>query len=362
MNANSDKISVLLVDDSSIIRSALRRILHKDESIDIVGCCSDGESAITQAKVHQPDVIILDVEMPIMDGLTALPQILEVSPKSKVVMFSTLTSKGAEASMKAFSLGAVECLEKPSAQDKTQYVDKGEDFATKLLRLIHSLAPTAEHDVASKIITDTPIGKPNINASPHNFQGPPSIIAIGSSTGGPNALFEVCKHLKDVNMPIVITQHMPATFTKILAKHLHEKTGIAAFEGEDGMPLENNAIYVAPGGYHMIFSRNDSDQTVIRLNDGPRINFCKPAIDPMFESLIPIYNNKILAVILTGMGSDGLNGSAKVIENKGYLIAQDRATCTVWGMPRAVEEAGLCHTVLPVHNIGPHIHTMAKGK
>ena len=161
-------------------------------------------------------------------------------------------------------------------------------------------------------------------------------------------------------MPIVITQHMPATFTKILAKHLREKTGVAAFEGEEGMPLENNAIYVAPGGYHMIFSRNDSDQTVISLNDGPRINFCKPAIDPMFESLIPIYNNKILAVILTGMGSDGLNGSAKVIENQGYLLAQDRATCTVWGMPRAVEEAGLCHAILPIHEIGPHIHTIAK--
>lgn len=353
----------MLVDDSAVIRGALARIIESDPSITIVASVSNGEMAITSAGKYKPHVVIMDVEMPVMDGITALPEILKVSRDSKVIMFSTLTEKGADITLKAMSLGAVECFAKPSS---TQAVGQGSDFQRRILSLIKSLTPENIRRPYQEPGKDLPPpapfrpkepGKPQpytLRATPPSYRGKPAAIAIGSSTGGPQALFTVLPHCKGYDGPIVITQHMPATFTKILAEHLGQQTGIPSKEGEEGEILQGGHIYVAPGGKHMVLEK-DGNGVKIRLDDGPPVNFCKPAVDPMMESLIKIYGNKVLGVILTGMGSDGIGGGRALAEVGGMLIAQDEASSVVWGMPGAVATAGLCSEVLPVDEIGPRL-------
>ncbi len=350
------QIHVMLVDDSAVIRGALTRVLEHDDEIKVTSSQINGEAAIKSAELLKPDVVILDIEMPVMDGLTALPKILEASPNSKVIMFSTLTAKGADVTMKALTLGAVECILKP---DSTQSVGPGSEFQTQITGMIKGLVPpekrrldnTAKKPVYLASTTDNSFG---LHDDRYSYQGKPSIIAVGSSTGGPNALFNVLKSFKDFDVPIIITQHMPATFTKILAQHINLHTGIDAVEGEEGMALENGKIYVAPGGKHMIF-KSEAGKTVITLSDGEQVNFCKPAVDVMFDSALEIYGKKMLGVILTGMGADGLNGCKNLVEFGGRIIAQDEETSTVWGMPGAVAKAGICSKVLPLDEIGPWV-------
>ncbi|MGH1375647.1 MAG: protein-glutamate methylesterase/protein-glutamine glutaminase [Alphaproteobacteria bacterium] len=367
---NSDKISVALVDDSSVIRGVLSRILEADPKIEIVASVADGKMGVTIAGSKKPDILILDVEMPVMDGLTALPQILKNSPKTKVIMFSSLTAKGADTTLKAFSAGAVECLVKPTSAQGT---GPGSEFQKVLLNLVKTLggvspsqpAPRAQAiptaaTPASPAVTPakTVIGRDSSKVvllnDPMAYRGKPKIIAIGSSTGGPQALFKVIKNIGIIDIPIVITQHMPATFTKILAEHITQHTNVPAHEGEDGMLVEAGNVYVAPGGKHMLFEQSGG-QLRIKLDDGPAENFCKPAVDPMMRSLVDIYQDKILCVILTGMGQDGLLGAQALVEKKGRVIAQDEESSVIWGMPGAVAVQGLCHAVLPVDDVGKWI-------
>lgn len=348
-----NKISVVLVDDSSVIRGALSRILDSDPNIEIVSSVANGEQAITMARSKKPDILILDVEMPVMDGLTALPKIIETSPETKVIMCSSLTAKGADTTIKAMALGAVECIVKPSSAQET---GPNSPFQTQLLHLVKTLGG---HDVSKSISSDgttkTEQIKINSNFSLRDdtmaYKGKPSILAIGSSTGGPQALFKVIKDLDAIDVPIVITQHMPATFTKILATHIQQQSGIETHEGADGMLVENGKIYVAPGGKHMLFHR-DGTSLKIKLDDGPQENFCKPAVDPMMRSLVNLFGSKVMCVILTGMGQDGLLGARGLVEKGGRVIAQDEKTSVVWGMPGAVASDGLCSAVLPLEGIG----------
>lgn len=350
---SGNTISVMLVDDSSVIRGALTKLMDDDPSISIVASVPNGELAITSARSKKPDIVILDIEMPVMDGITALPLILEASPDSKVIMFSTLTEKGAAITMKALSLGAIECITKPAAGE----AQKGGEFQTKLLNIIQNLCQEN-----AQVTNSNATPKTNVVRKPTQSEfKKPEIVAIGSSTGGPQALFEVLSHCSGLSVPIVITQHMPATFTKILAQHIEQKTGIRASEGEDGMVLKAGSIYVAPGGFHMLFEKDKSDDVVIKLDNGPLINYCKPAVDPMFESLMKIYEQAMLAVILTGMGSDGLKSCQSLVESGGRVIAQDEKTSVVWGMPGAVTQAGLCSAILPLNDIGPYIKKAVHG-
>lgn len=368
MSFPSDKITVMLADDSSVIRNVISTILKSDPNIEIVASVSNGENAITMAKSKQPNIVILDVEMPVMDGLTALPEILKCAPNTKVVMCSSLTARGADTTMKAMALGAVECLVKPTSSEV-----RGEDstFKTTLLNIVRSLAPQGASssarpsspslsNMASASSSASPSATlfgPNANRSytlksdVGLYKGKPSIIAIGSSTGGPKALFNVVKDIGRLDVPIVITQHMPATFTKILAEHVTQQTGLPAFEGAEGMVIEPGKAYIAPGGRHMLFEQRGS-QLIIKLDDGPQENFCKPAVDPMMRSLVEIYGQKILCVILTGMGHDGLKGCEMLAHCGGRIIAQDAETSVVWGMPGAVAMASICSAVLPVSEIG----------
>ncbi|MCB1650765.1 MAG: chemotaxis-specific protein-glutamate methyltransferase CheB [Alphaproteobacteria bacterium] len=354
----------MLVDDSAIIRGAIARILKEDPVIHIIDSVSNGQLGVDAAKKHQPHVVILDVEMPIMDGITALPKILEVSPQSKVIMFSTLTEKGAAISIKALSLGAVECMPKPSS---TQVEGGTANFQDRILNLVKSLVPESKR-VATGTAAGAPAPSPapkapasfSLRKDPMAYTGKPALVAIGSSTGGPQALFNVLKHFSGFDVPIILTQHMPATFTKILAEHIHQQTGLTSTEGGEGMRLEKGKVHVAPGGYHMLLKRDGVD-TVITLNDGPAENFCKPAVDPMFRSAIDIYGKRVLGLILTGMGHDGLGGGKALVEASGRLIAQDEKTSVVWGMPGAVAMAGICSEVLPLDDIGPWVRKAVLG-
>ncbi len=367
-NANNE-IHVMLVDDSAVIRGALTRLLESSPDIKVTKSVPDGSLAIKAAEHTKPDIVILDIEMPVMDGLTALPKILEASPQSKVIMFSSLTEKGASVTLEALKLGAVECLVKPSS---AQDVGEGSPFQTQLTSLIKNLIPANKRHTSQA--PATPIAQENAQKPKSllsgsfqlyndnlSFKGKPKIVAIGSSTGGPQALFNVLKHCKDFDVPIVITQHMPATFTRILAEHIEQQTGIKAQEGQTGMKVEAGQIYVAPGGFHMLFTWDDTHLTV-KLDEGAPVNFCKPAVDTMMDSLIKIYGQKILGVILTGMGHDGAESCKRLVAEKGRVIAQDEETSVVWGMPGATAQANICSAVLPINDIGPWIRTAVIGK
>lgn len=348
--ASPDNITIMLVDDSAVIRGALANLLSENPAIKIVASVSNGEIAVQAAAQFKPDIIILDVEMPIMDGMTALPLIRATSPTSKIVMFSAMTDKGADITIKALALGAVECLVKPTAGRAI----KGGEFHIYILNLINNLKPNAAKNIS---VHPSPFNTGAIRRQASTQR--PEIIAIGSSTGGPQALFEVLKECGSLPIPIVITQHMPPKFTKILAEHITKQCGLDAMEAENGMPLQNGKAYIAKGGYHMVFDKHSDNRVTIRLDDGAPINYCKPAVDPMLDSLIEIYNDKILSIILTGMGHDGLSGCQKLAKLGGNIIAQDEKTSVVWGMPGAVARAGICSLVLPLPEIGGTIKRIA---
>lgn len=352
------KISVVIVDDSSVIRRVLKRMVDGYDNIEVVGTAGDGRSAVEEAQNKKPDIMLLDVEMPVQDGLSALPQILKASPNTKVIMCSSLTAKGAETTIKAMSLGAVECVLKPRTAEDTE---PNSHFQKSLLRLIsHLTRPgrvAAERHAPSAPGQDRSIGRSgergafSLVETHAAYAGRPAIVAIGSSTGGPQALFKVLKQVGRLPVPIVITQHMPATFTKILAQHIAQQTGLSAFEGEDGMRVENGMVYVAPGGKHMVF-RKDGMALKIALNDGPPENFCKPAVDPMLRSLLDLYDKRVLSVILTGMGQDGMAGAQALHKAGGRIMAQDEESSVVWGMPGAVAMAGICTHVTTPERLG----------
>lgn len=365
-NTSSDKIKIMLVDNSAVIRGLIARILSKDPDVEIVGSVANGQSAISTIKSADPDIIILDIEMPVMDGITALPLLLREKPDTKILMCSTLSHKGASISLKALSLGATDCITKPTSSGDISGSSGSDAFQDNLLRLIRSLCGKPMKSAEIQSATSTVNGQkifpaPQASGDDYklkddtfSYKGKPSILAIGSSTGGPQALFKVIKNFKNFTVPIVITQHMPKTFTAILAKHIQDNCGVPCWEGQEGMAVESGQAYVAPGGYHMTFKK-DNGITSIVLNEGPAENYCKPSVDPMMRSLIDLYGNRILGVMLTGMGHDGLSSFSALAEKGGRIIAQDKQTSTVWGMPRAVAMAGICSAVKPLDQIGPWV-------
>lgn len=360
---------VMVVDDSAVIRGMITRIVESDPYIKVVASAQNGEIAIKYYGEFKPDVVIMDIEMPVMDGITALGHMIKTYPEAKVIMCSTLTLDNAEISLKAMSIGAVDYIPKPTS---TTDINKSSDFHNSLVQLIRSFGKPLPPEIEAKINRDT--AKPvSSSKTGSGFVLPPSgakfalrpappagwkprILAVGSSTGGPQALFEFLKPLKGIkNIPIVITQHMPPTFTALLAQHITTNTGIPCVEATDGMPLLPGRAHLAKGGLHMLLKKSESGAPMLALDDGPAENFCKPAVDPMLRSLIPYYARDILTVILTGMGSDGMLGAQEVINAGGHVAAQDQATSVVWGMPGAAAMAGLCYNVLPIKDLGTHI-------
>ncbi|MEQ9642721.1 MAG: chemotaxis response regulator protein-glutamate methylesterase [Alphaproteobacteria bacterium] len=374
--AKADAIRVLVVDDSAVIRGLVCRWLEEDGEITVVARASNGEVALRQAREHHPDVVVLDIEMPVMDGMTALKKMLADDAGLKVLMSSTLTQRNAEISMQALSAGAADYVAKPSA---TVEMTGTMDFRRELIGKVKALAaasrmrPRGSGSTTAKSAGGrAPVsvarrpegglyGKSPISLRRWNRMLSPKVIAIGSSTGGPQALMELVKVMAGkVKQPIVITQHMPPTFTKILAEHLRRIHGEGCAEAQDGEILKGGHIYLAPGDFHLTVQVRGG-QPKIALEKGPPENFCRPAVDPMFRSLAKAYGGAVLGVVLTGMGHDGLSGGQAIVAAGGAIVAQDEASSVVWGMPGAVATGGLCSAVLPLREIGPTICRLANG-
>lgn len=342
--------SVLIIDDSAVVRGLVSRWIEADSRLQVAATCADGEVGVRKAADLQPDIVVLDIEMPRMDGLTALPQILKACPKAKVVMASTLTLKGGEITMRALSLGAADYAPKPEAGRVAGAEAYRKELLDKLVALSPRSAGVAPRPAAVRPATPRPVAPAR----------KPSLIAIGSSTGGPQALREVIAALpRDTHVPIVITQHMPKLFTAILAEHL-SKLGMPAAEAKEGEPLRPGRIYLAPGDFHMTL-RSANGVISTHIDQSPPVNFCRPAVDPLFNSCAKVAGNGVLAVVLTGMGHDGRDGARTIREAGGQVIAQDQASSVVWGMPGAVAEAGLADQILSLKDIGPELSRRLKG-
>jgi two-component system, chemotaxis family, protein-glutamate methylesterase/glutaminase len=341
---------VLLCDDSAAIRSFYRRALESDPGIAVVASVGNGQAAINALAQNEVDVVVLDIEMPVMDGLTALPRLLAAQPGLKVLVVSGLTPRGADISYKALVAGAAECVLKPGTADPSAASEFQRDLVTK----VRALADARRSKIGKAVPFPKPDAKALKLAPLRAAPAPVRAIAIASSTGGPSALLQLIPTLKDgPKQPIFITQHMPPRFTTSLAEHLSRVAGRPAAEALDGETVTDGRIYVAPGDWHMLVEASRPPK--LHLVQSPPVNFCRPSADPMLHSLTTVYGGGLLCVVLTGMGSDGLAGAGEVVAAGGTVIAQDQATSVVWGMPGAVANAGLCSAILPLDAIGAFI-------
>ncbi len=361
-------IDVMIVDDSAVVRGLVARILDSEPTVRVVASVANGEVAVDRLRTTAIDIVILDIEMPVMDGLTALPKLLAIDPRLKVIMASTLTTRNAEISLKCLDDGAVDYIPKPSTVRDVGGIAGGSDaFRRELLEKIIAHGTQRHRQPAARSETARApmpaaglVGRAETTAPPRaiSLRQPspvrPLVLAIGCSTGGPQALKALLSGLVTVQMtlPILITQHMPPRFTAILADHIRQQTGRDSTEAVDGEALLAGRIYVAPGDRHLRVLRHEG-RHILRLGDDPPQNFCRPAVDPMFHSLAQVFGPRVLAVVLTGMGSDGRKGAQAIVDAGGTVVAQDEASSVVWGMPGAVAMAGLCSAVEPITRLVP---------
>jgi two-component system chemotaxis response regulator CheB len=363
-----DTIRVMVVDDAIVVRGMLARWIKAEPGLEFVASLRNGREAIEQLERADPDVVILDIEMPDIDGITALPRLMAKRRDLVVIMASTLTRRNAEISLRALALGAADYIPKPETSGE---ITASSSFRRQLIDKIHALGSRRKRS-APQARAPHPAAPAELQhvASPEIAPGPdhaaiklrpfpatmPRVLLVGSSTGGPQALIAVIARLNGVIdvAPVLIVQHMPPTFTTILAEHLARASGRVVREAVAGEPVRAGQIYVAPGGRHMRTLRRDGIASVA-LDDGPPVNFCKPAVNHLFSSAAEVWGPRVLAVVLTGMGSDGARGAADIVAAGGGVIAQDEATSVVWGMPGSVVHAGLCSAVLPLDQIAPKI-------
>ncbi|WP_145174793.1 chemotaxis response regulator protein-glutamate methylesterase [Gimesia aquarii] len=337
-------IKVLLVDDSAVIRGLMTQAVNSDRDIEVVGTAMHGQTALTWLGKNQADVIVLDVEMPVMDGIACLKQLKQDYPDIPVIMASALTREGAEVTLQALDLGAAGCIQKPVATNASEAI---EQVARSLIPLIKALAGSNQTSQLRDISHSTKVAEQPIKT--------PMVLVIGSSTGGPNALKSVLSAIPaSFSLPILIAQHMPPLFTKTLAEHIERETKRPTAEAVDGELIERGRIYIAPGDFHMVVDKQD-DRMVIRLNQDAPEHFCRPSVNPLYASAAKWYGSSVLAVMLTGMGDDGIEGAQSISERQGYIIVQDEQSSVVWGMPGAIANAGIANQVLPLRNIAPEL-------
>jgi len=364
----------MIVDDAVVVRGLVSRWVE-EEGFQVVASLRTGRDAVNQIERVNPDVVVLDVEMPELDGISALPLLLEKKRDLVVIMASTVTRRNAEISLRALALGAADYVPKP---ETNRGVTTSLEFRRELIDKIRHLggrrrgyaAPVARAPggVASPRPAGAPIERPPLGQAVPIKLRPfspvmPRALLIGSSTGGPQALNAVIARIGAVvdSVPVLITQHMPPMFTTILAEHLARSAERPAREAVDGEAVLPATIYVAPGGRHMRVAQRDG-AVVIALDEGPLVNFCRPAVDPLFASAAEVYGCAALAVILTGMGTDGARGASDIAAAGGSVIAQDEATSIVWGMPGSAAHAGVCSAVLPLDDIAPKLMRIFAGE
>src|ERR1700736_3283456 len=375
ISTRQEPLRVMVVDDSVVIRGLISRWIEAEPDMVVATTLRTGLDAVNQLERVNPDVAVLDIEMPELDGISALPLLLAKKRNLIIIMASTLTRRNAEISFKALSLGASDYIPKP---ESTREPAAAETFRHDLIQKIRHLGAKVRRAVPASpspplapaldrpreplpLPPLAPVAQPQLMRRAFSMQAPRALL-IGSSTGGPQALMTLVTELGPVidRFPVLITQHMPPTFTTILAEHLARSSRRPAHEGVDGEIVKPGHIYLAPGGRHMRVVRRGSD-AAIALDDGPPVNFCKPAVDPLFTSAINVWQGGVLAVVLTGMGSDGMRGGEEIVAAGGRVIAQDEASSVVWGMPGAAAHAGICAAILPLNQIAPKLVRVFSG-
>ncbi|MBN8563242.1 MAG: chemotaxis response regulator protein-glutamate methylesterase [Leptolyngbya sp. UWPOB_LEPTO1] len=341
------KIRVLIVDDAVMVRSRLSKILATDPHIEVVGVAATGRIALAKLPQLKPDVIILDIEMPDLNGLQTLSHIRNLDPKLPVIMFSAMTLKGASITLDALALGASDYVTKPdhmlNTGDVTQYLEATLIPKIKVLSRRESTKPS----IASSL--------PAVSTTSTRTNALAEVVAIGVSTGGPNALARILSTLPaDFPVPILIVQHMPPMFTKLLAERLTAKCPLSVREATMGACLNPGTIWIAPGDYHLSVQHTRSGVQLV-LDQTPPRNSCRPSVDVLFASVAETYGDRALGVVLTGMGQDGLQGCYKIRASHGQILAQDEASSVVWGMPKFVVNAGLADAVFAIDDMMPEI-------
>jgi len=363
------KIRVLVVDDSVVVRKMVSEVLSEDPAILVVGSAANGKIGLSKIPQVNPDLVTLDIEMPEMDGLATLAGIRKTWPRLPVIMFSTLTRRGAAATLDALALGANDYVTKPEGAENTAAAAQllRRELIPRIKALCHrtTLLPAAGHSavaaaMAAMAATATAAAAARAPAGVRPPSKAVEIVTIGVSTGGPNALAAVMPSLPaDFPVPIVIVQHMPPMFTRLLAERLASQSSVRVVEATEGAVLEPGLALVAPGDHHMLLRRDVRGVSVV-LNQDPPENSCRPAVDVLFRSVAQVYGASALAVVLTGMGQDGLHGCSRIREAGGQILVQDEATSVVWGMPGYVANAGLADAVLPIQEVAPAIVRRAR--
>ncbi|MET7420687.1 chemotaxis response regulator protein-glutamate methylesterase [Dactylosporangium sp. NPDC005555] len=384
-------ISVLVVDDSVVVRRLITDALSDDPEIRVVGTAPNGKVALTKIEQLRPDLVTLDIEMPIMDGLETLRAIRGLYARLPVIMFSTLTAAGATATLDALSAGASDYVTKPA--NVGSVAESIRSVREQIIPRIHALCGGRR-----STLTRPPIGiGPNIGPNTRTFgtshavarpggnplpgsvrppvTAPPTtapartsprgdrveVVTIGCSTGGPDALTTVVRALPaNLPVPVVVVQHMPPVFTKMFADRLDRTAALTVVEAAGDMPVRPGTVYIAPGDYHLEVHRRGTE-VITKLNTGPPENFCRPAVDVLFRSVAKTYGGATLAIVLTGMGQDGKRGAEQLRGAGAEIVAQDEATSVVWGMPGAVATAGIAHAVLPLGEIAHHLISRTAG-
>jgi two-component system, chemotaxis family, protein-glutamate methylesterase/glutaminase len=346
---SGQRIRLLVVDDSVVIRRLVHHALEPDKSLEVVGVAANGRLALAKIPQVNPDVITLDIEMPEMDGLETLRHIRRDYPDIRVIMFSTLTQRGAAATLEALALGADDYVAKVSNEGglSESLARLREDLIPKIKQFFSG--PEANRGTKSEPIAAAPARRVEPPAAP--MVATVQVVGIGVSTGGPAALGVVLPEFpEDFELPVLVVQHMPPMFTRLLAERLHATCRIPVHEARDGDAVAPGQVLIAPGDFHMRVARAE-DGVRIQLDQSTPLNSCRPAVDALFTSLAQVYGGAVTAAILTGMGQDGLRGVEALYARGAYILAQDESSSVVWGMPGAVVNAGLANAVLPLEQL-----------
>jgi two-component system chemotaxis response regulator CheB len=346
---NGKKFRILIVDDSPVVRRVLQDIINSDPELEVAGTASNGQIGLERMEALKPDLITLDIEMPVMDGLATLAEIRKRTRRLPVIMFSTLTVRGATSTLDALSLGADDYV--PKERNTLGLAAAIEDIKHDLLPKIHALCSRdLPHPARERAgLPVSAVARPKL---PENKI---EAVVIGVSTGGPDALAKVLSNVPYLPVPVMVVQHMPPVFTKLLAERLTTKSPMPVKEAAGGEVLEPGTIWLAPGGFHMKVSRRTNLIFGLQLDQSPPRNFCRPSVDVLFESAVEAFGGGLLAVVLTGMGSDGLHGCEQVRRVGGQIVIQDEPTSIVWGMPGAVARAGLADVIKPLGQVADEI-------
>ena len=361
------RLAVLVADDSALYRQMLLNVLAQIPGVEVVGAAHDGLDAVAKAESLRPDVVTLDVAMPRLDGLATLRELRRRGNRARVIMVSSLTSEGSPATIEALMEGAFDFVTKPAGLETHQVrTHIHAALVEKLSAIVDAqMAPVEPPKASGRVGVGLPVAEtgPADTGTREGLsrEGRFDVIAIGTSTGGPQALTALLPTLPaDLPAPVIIVQHMPAGFTATLAARLDDLSRLRVVEASDGMVVESGTAYIAPGGLHLRVERRAGVRLHCVVEAGPHRLGCRPSFDNLLESLAPIVGQKTLAVVLTGIGRDGVDGCTAVKQAGGYVVAQAATGCAVYGMPKAVVEAGIVDSVLPLEGIGPAIARVAR--